>query len=222
MSDLVERVRDVLPSVRRDLEDLVRIESVGADPARSDEVQRSAEAVAKLLSQAGFGDVQIVSEGGAPAVIARHPAPDGRADGAAVCPSRRAARGRSRPVGVAAVRADRARRPSVRPRQRRRQGRHRNASRRVPRARWPAAGRCDGVRRGRGGVGFAVAGPAAGRAQGRAGRRRHRHRRLRQLEHRDPRVDGVAARARPTAWWRWPRSTTACTRVCGAAWCPTR
>jgi len=31
MSDLVERVREVLPSVRRDLEDLVRIESVWAD-----------------------------------------------------------------------------------------------------------------------------------------------------------------------------------------------
>ncbi|RAV07147.1 dipeptidase [Mycolicibacterium sp. GF69] len=77
MGDLVQRVRDVLPEVRRDLEDLVRIESVWADPARRDEVQRSAEAVAKLLAEAGFGDVQIVSEGGAPAVIARHPAPPG-------------------------------------------------------------------------------------------------------------------------------------------------
>jgi acetylornithine deacetylase/succinyl-diaminopimelate desuccinylase-like protein len=70
-------VREVLPSVRRDLEDLVRIESVWADPTRRPEVQRSADAVAKLLSEAGFGDVQIVSEGGAPAVIARHPAPPG-------------------------------------------------------------------------------------------------------------------------------------------------
>jgi acetylornithine deacetylase/succinyl-diaminopimelate desuccinylase-like protein len=77
MSDLVERVRDVLPSVRRDLEDLVRIESVWADPHRRDEVHRSAQAVADLLSQAGFGDVRIVSEGGAPAVIAQHPAPPG-------------------------------------------------------------------------------------------------------------------------------------------------
>jgi acetylornithine deacetylase/succinyl-diaminopimelate desuccinylase-like protein len=77
MSDLVERVREVLPSVRRDLEDLVRIESVWADPLRRPEVQRSAEAVAKLLQDAGFGEVQIVSEGGAPAVIARHPAPPG-------------------------------------------------------------------------------------------------------------------------------------------------
>ena len=77
MSDLVQRVRDVLPSVRSDLEDLVRIESVWADPARRGEVQRSAEAVAKLLSDAGLRDVQIVSESGAPAVIARHPAPAG-------------------------------------------------------------------------------------------------------------------------------------------------
>src|ERR1700737_184564 len=75
MSDLVERVRDVLPSVRRDLEDLVRIESVWADPGRRGEVHRSARAVADLLSQAGFGDVRIVSGGGAPAVMARHPAP---------------------------------------------------------------------------------------------------------------------------------------------------
>ena len=77
MSDFAQRVRDVLPAVRRDLEDLVRIESVWADPERRGEVQRSADAVAKLLSDAGFGDVQIVSEGGAPAVIARHPAPPG-------------------------------------------------------------------------------------------------------------------------------------------------
>ncbi|OBB71728.1 dipeptidase [Mycobacterium sp. 852014-52144_SCH5372336] len=77
MSDLVRRVREVLPEIRRDLEDLVRIESVWADPVRRGEVQRSADAVAKLLTDAGFGDVQIVSEGGAPAVIARHPAPAG-------------------------------------------------------------------------------------------------------------------------------------------------
>ena len=77
MSDLVQRVRDILPAVRGDLEDLVRIESVWADPERRSEVQRSAHATAKLLSDAGFEDVQIVSEGGAPAVIARHPAPPG-------------------------------------------------------------------------------------------------------------------------------------------------
>ncbi|WP_144205800.1 dipeptidase [Mycobacterium tilburgii] len=77
MSDPIERVRELLPSVRRDLEDLVRIESVWADPGRRDEVHKSAQAVADLLSQAGFGDVRIVSEGGAPAVIAHYPAPAG-------------------------------------------------------------------------------------------------------------------------------------------------
>jgi acetylornithine deacetylase/succinyl-diaminopimelate desuccinylase-like protein len=77
MSDVVDRVQQVLPSVRRDLENLVRIESVWADPARRTEVRRSAQAVATLLSDAGFSDVQIVAEGGAPAVIARHPAPPG-------------------------------------------------------------------------------------------------------------------------------------------------
>lgn len=77
MSELVERVRDVLPSVRRDLKDLVRIESVWADPDRRGEVHRSAKTVADLLTRAGFPDVQIVAEGGAPAVIARYPAPPG-------------------------------------------------------------------------------------------------------------------------------------------------
>ena len=77
MSDLVQSVRDVLPGVRRDLEDLVRIQSVWADPARRDEVHRSAQKVAELLRGSGFADVEIVSEGGAPAVIARHPAPPG-------------------------------------------------------------------------------------------------------------------------------------------------
>ncbi|QUR68362.1 dipeptidase [Mycobacterium spongiae] len=77
MTDLVERVREVLPSVRRDLEGLVRIESVWADPDRQGEVHRSAQAVAELLAQAGFDDVRTVSDSGAPAVIARYPAPPG-------------------------------------------------------------------------------------------------------------------------------------------------
>ena len=77
MSDLVARVKAVLPSVRSDLDALIRIESVWADPARRGEVHRSAEAVSKLLSDAGFGDIRTVNAGGAPAVIARHPAPPG-------------------------------------------------------------------------------------------------------------------------------------------------
>ena len=77
MSDLVGRVREILPEVRGDLEGLVRIESVWADPARRAEVHRSAQAVASLLRDAGFADVEIVSEGGAPAVIAHQPGPPG-------------------------------------------------------------------------------------------------------------------------------------------------
>lgn len=77
MTELIDKVRAVLPSVREDLEELVRIPSVWADPARRDEVHRSARAVADLFTGAGFGDVRIVGAGGAPAVIARHPAPPG-------------------------------------------------------------------------------------------------------------------------------------------------
>jgi cysteinylglycine-S-conjugate dipeptidase len=77
-STIRARVRDVMPSVRRDLEALVRIPSVSADPARADDVRRSAEATAELFRAEGFDDVQILSAGGgAPAVVARRPAPDG-------------------------------------------------------------------------------------------------------------------------------------------------
>jgi acetylornithine deacetylase/succinyl-diaminopimelate desuccinylase-like protein len=77
-SSIRARVRDVMPSVRRDLEALVRIPSVSADPARVDDVRRSAEATAELLRNEGFDDVQILSAaGGAPAVVARKPGPEG-------------------------------------------------------------------------------------------------------------------------------------------------
>src|SRR3954454_21007436 len=76
--DLRARVADVLPGIRGDLEDLVRIESVSADPARAAEVRRSAEAVAELFRAEDFDVVDIVSaEGGAPAVIAHKCGPAG-------------------------------------------------------------------------------------------------------------------------------------------------
>ena len=69
---------EVMPSVRADLEALVRIPSVSADPACVDDVRRSAEATADLFRAEGFDDVQILeAAGGAPAVLARRPAPDG-------------------------------------------------------------------------------------------------------------------------------------------------
>ena len=75
--DLHRRVDDVLPSVRRDLEALVRIPSVSALPAHAEDVRRSAEATADLFRAEGF-EVEILTvEGGAPAVVATWPAPDG-------------------------------------------------------------------------------------------------------------------------------------------------
>ena len=72
------KVASVLPGIRQDLEDLVRIESVSADPARAAEVQRSAEAVAELFRAESFDSVEIVSaEGGTPAVIAHKAGPAG-------------------------------------------------------------------------------------------------------------------------------------------------
>ena len=77
-AELRTAVSGVLGSVRADLEDLVRIPSVSADPARAQDVRRSAEATAKLFEGEGFDDVQILSSGGgAPAVVARKPGPPG-------------------------------------------------------------------------------------------------------------------------------------------------
>ncbi len=81
IDELRARVSAELPRIRQDLEDLVRIESVSADPARASEVQRSAEAVAELFRAEGFEDTRIVSaheDGRAPAVIASKPAPEGK------------------------------------------------------------------------------------------------------------------------------------------------
>ncbi len=76
--DLRATLRDLMPALRSDLEDLVRIQSVSADPARTGEVWRSADAVADLLRAEGCEPVDIVSaEGGAPAVIARKAGPAG-------------------------------------------------------------------------------------------------------------------------------------------------
>jgi acetylornithine deacetylase/succinyl-diaminopimelate desuccinylase-like protein len=77
-NDLCATVRDLMPALREDLEALVRIESVSADPARAGEVWRSADAVADLFRAEGFEDVDIVSaDGGAPAVIGRKAGPEG-------------------------------------------------------------------------------------------------------------------------------------------------
>jgi acetylornithine deacetylase/succinyl-diaminopimelate desuccinylase-like protein len=75
---LAEDVRRVLPSVREDLERLVRIPSVSADPAAGPQLRASAEEVAALLRQAGLAQVEVLAvDGGQPAVIGHRPAPPG-------------------------------------------------------------------------------------------------------------------------------------------------
>jgi acetylornithine deacetylase/succinyl-diaminopimelate desuccinylase-like protein len=72
------RLASVLPSVRRDLERLVRIRSVSSDPAAAEDTRASADLVAELLREAGLSDAEVVSvEGGQPAVLAHRPAPTG-------------------------------------------------------------------------------------------------------------------------------------------------
>lgn len=65
-----------MPQVRADLEALTRIPSVSLDSFDQANVDASATAVADLLRAEGL-EVEIVSEGGRPAVIGRLAAPDG-------------------------------------------------------------------------------------------------------------------------------------------------
>jgi acetylornithine deacetylase/succinyl-diaminopimelate desuccinylase-like protein len=71
-------MQQVLPAVRADLEQLVRIPSVSADPAAAPHLKASADAVAALLRQAGLPQVDVLAAGGSqPAVLAHRPAPPG-------------------------------------------------------------------------------------------------------------------------------------------------
>ena len=85
--ELRAKVAEVLPGVRRDLEDLVRIESVSADPERAGEVRRSAEAVAALLEAEGCTARITSAEGGAPGGDRPQARARGRADRAARTPT---------------------------------------------------------------------------------------------------------------------------------------
>jgi cysteinylglycine-S-conjugate dipeptidase len=77
-ASLTEAVRRVLPSVRADLERLIRIPSVSADPAAAPHLRASAAEVAALLERAGLPEVEVVATaGGQPAVLGHRPAPPG-------------------------------------------------------------------------------------------------------------------------------------------------
>lgn len=77
MTDLPAAVDRVLDSVLKDLARLVAIPSISSDPTHSDDVNASAESVAGLLRELG-AEVELVAEGGKPAVIGRFPPPDGK------------------------------------------------------------------------------------------------------------------------------------------------
>ena len=74
--DLAARVRDLMPGVRADLEALTRIPSVSLDSFDQQHVEDSAAATAELLRAEGL-EVEIVREGGRPAVIGHLTAPEG-------------------------------------------------------------------------------------------------------------------------------------------------
>jgi acetylornithine deacetylase/succinyl-diaminopimelate desuccinylase-like protein len=78
VSDLKNRVHDLLPGLIGDLEDLVRIQSVSADPERLGEVEKSARKTAQLLAAEGVGaEVVRAYEGAPPAVIGERKGPEG-------------------------------------------------------------------------------------------------------------------------------------------------
>ena len=75
--DVRAAVDRVLPGVTEDLIRLARIPGIAFDGFDHAVVDQSAEAVARLLREAGMPDVRIVRKGGQPAVIGRRPAPPG-------------------------------------------------------------------------------------------------------------------------------------------------
>ena len=76
ITTIKERVTGLMPQVRADLEALTRIPSVSLDSFDQQHVEDSANAVAQLLRAEGL-DVEIVREGGRPAVIGHLAGPEG-------------------------------------------------------------------------------------------------------------------------------------------------
>ncbi|WGL52230.1 dipeptidase [Nocardioides sp. BP30] len=78
MTDLKSTVHDLMPALLDDLEDLVRIQSVSADPARLSEVERSAEKTRDLFAAEGFAaEIVRAYDGAPPAVVGEKRGPEG-------------------------------------------------------------------------------------------------------------------------------------------------
>lgn len=78
MTDLHAAMQRVLPGVQSDLAEFLAIPSISSDPEHDADVVRSAEWVAAKLREVGCPEVEIVTEGGKPAIIGRFPAPEGK------------------------------------------------------------------------------------------------------------------------------------------------
>jgi cysteinylglycine-S-conjugate dipeptidase len=78
VSDLKNRVHELLPGLIGDLADLVRIQSVSADPERRAEVEKSARKTAELLTAEGVeAEIVRARDGAPPAVIGERTGPAG-------------------------------------------------------------------------------------------------------------------------------------------------
>ena len=109
LSAMATRVAELLPTLRVDLEALTRIPSVSLAAFDQAHVEDSAQAVAEMLRGEGL-DVEVVREGGRPAVIGHIDGPEGaptvmlyahhaRSARTARCPSRSRLRGAGRRDG---------------------------------------------------------------------------------------------------------------------------
>ena len=175
---------------------MVRIPSVSAPAFDAAQVRRSAEHVAATMRRHGMPDARLLESRRCPSCRIRRDRRPGRLpDGVALRPSRRPATGARPPLDVSAVRAGGAGRPALRQGQLRRQGRDRGSPRGDRRPRRAPPGRGQGVRGRRGGDRLGAP-PRLHRPLPRPARcRRLRHRRFRQLAHRGPGGDRLAARA---------------------------
>jgi acetylornithine deacetylase/succinyl-diaminopimelate desuccinylase-like protein len=78
MTDLKSTVHDLMPALLDDLKDLVRIQSVSADPARHSEVEKSAERTRDLFAAEGFAaEIVRAYDGAPPAVVGELKGPEG-------------------------------------------------------------------------------------------------------------------------------------------------
>jgi len=78
VSELKNRVHDLLPGLLGDLMDLVRIQSVSADPERLEQVEESARKTAQLLEAEGVAaEIVRAHDGAPPAVIGERQGPEG-------------------------------------------------------------------------------------------------------------------------------------------------